>query len=392
MRGTVQKVDRKNGHAWQARVDLPRGPDDERRQKSRTFDTKREAEQWLASLNHEIGQGGYVEPADMPFRHFAADFLNDYAANNVKPTTYDRYEYSIEKHFNPSFGDTSLGDITPLTLQRFYTEKLESGRLRGEGGLSPTTVNQFHKVLHKIFATARKWGLVNHNPVKAADPPQPEDTEMEFFDPDQAREFIEACEDADHYGTLLKFAVLTGLRRGEILGLRWRDLDLQNQVASIRQTYVRRPSGEVSFQSPKSSDGERTVALTHRVVHALQKHKQKQDDRREELGEAWQGHDHDLVFTNQVGGPVDPSNLRRVYHRLLEDQDLPRIRFHDLRHTHATLMLRNGEHPKIVSERLGHSRVQITLDTYSHVLPNLQDEAAQDLEDFLYEAPTQQAQ
>lgn len=393
MRGSTTKVERKNGHKWQARVDLPRGPDDQRRQKTRTFDTKTEADRWLNKINHEINQGGFVEPSDTPFRLFAEDFLTDYAANNVKPTTYDRYEWSIEKHFNPAFGDTPLKDLTARAIQRFYTEKLNDGRLDGQdGGLSPTTVRQFHNLLHKIFETARKWGLVKHNPVKATDPPKPETSEMQYLDPDQTRTFIEACEGTDRYGDLCKMAVLTGLRRGELLGLRWKDVDMQNQVASIRQNLVRRPSGELVFQSPKSSDGERTVALTHRVIHTLQKHRKDQEAKREEVGSAWKGQEHDLVFTNKVGGPVDPSGLRTAFNNLLDAADLPQIRFHDLRHTHATLMLRNGEHPKVVSERLGHSRIQITLDRYSHVLPNMQGEAAQKLEDSLFEGAVAQAQ
>lgn len=387
MRGSVSKVERKSGTKWQARVDLPRGPDDERRRQSRTFDTKREAERWLTEINHEINQGGYIEPADTPFRLFLDDWLEDYAKGNVKPSTYDRYSGTIERHLKPALGDTPLKDITPMALQRFYTEKLDGGRLDGQdGGLSPTTVRQFHNLLHKVFETARKWGLVKNNPAKAADPPKRAETEMQYLTPDQARAFIEACEEpGQRYGDLFKLAVLTGLRRGELLGLRWQDLDLQNNVASIRQTLVRSTEGNLRFQTPKSSTGERTVALTHRVIHTLQQHRERQQEKREEVGSGWQGEDHDLVFTNAVGAPVDPSNLRRTYDKVLEENDLPMIRFHDLRHTHATLMLRNGEHPKVVSERLGHSRVQITLDRYSHVLPNMQDEAAQDLEDFLYE-------
>lgn len=175
---------------------------------------------------------------------------------------------------------------------------------------------------------------------------------------------------------------MTGMRRGELLGLRWRDVDLENCQASIRQSYTALHDGSMHLDNTKTKGSERTVALPNSVVVALKKHKASQATHQLKLGSTYK--DHDLVFASETDTPINASNLHRHFKSTLETAELPNTRFHDLRHTHATLMLQEGVHPKIVSERLGHSSIQITLDTYSHVLPNLQSEAADKLNKALF--------
>jgi integrase len=237
-------------------------------------------------------------------------------------------------------------------------------------------VVQLHRILHNALGQAARWDLVGRNVADLVKPPHVPRYEFTTLSPEQARQFLDAAR-GDRLEALYVLAITTGMRLGEVLRLRWREVDLNTRVVSIRGA---RPSE--GGAGPKTQRSRRPVVLTEVAAAALRRHRAAQAAERIRAGAAWQ--DRDLVFANTVGGPLNPSNLRhRDFRRLLERAGLPRMRFHDLRHSAATLLLGMGIHPKIVSELLGHTQVSITLDVYSHVTATMQHQAVNALDDLL---------
>ncbi len=223
-----------------------------------------------------------------------------------------------------------------------------------------------------------RWGAIPRNVAEAVDAPRPQRRDIHPLTPEQVKRLLLTAQ-GDRLQALYVLAVTTGLRQGELLGLRWRDVDLEQRVVRVRQQLTRTRTGR-SFTTPKNGKG-RNVALTDFAVEALEDHRQRQIDEKREIGSLWE--DTGLVFTSVIGTPVDVGNLtNHSFRPLLERASLPRIRFHDLRHTFATLFLSNGTHPKIVQEMLGHANISMTMDTYSHVLPNMQGEAVRAMDSF----------
>ncbi len=378
MKGSVKK----RGKSWCYVVDLPRRADGKRNQKIKSgFRTRKEAEAALATTMAEANKGEYIEPSRMTVKDYLTKWLEDSVKHNNKKSTLVNYKYLLETHVFEEIGEIELGSLQPRHLQQLYSDKLQNGRVYGEGGLSATTVRRIHAVLRKALSTAVKWQLIRLNPADAVDAPKQSRKEMKCLTKEDVETFLEAVQ-SDTYKVLYLVAIMTGMRRGEILGLRWQDVDLDNGQASIRQSYIALHDGSMHLDTTKTKGSERTVALSNSVVVALRRHKALQAAHQLKLGHAYK--DYDLVFASEMGTPINASNLHRNFKQTLEKAGLPNIRPHDLRHTHATLMLQEGVHPKIVSERLGHSSIQITLDTYSHVLPNLQSEAAQKLDKALF--------
>lgn len=285
---------------------------------------------------------------------------------SLKPRTWNRYEQLIRLHAIPPLGRQPLEKITPQMVQRFYGEMQASGS-------SPGTVRQLHAILHKAFKQAVLWSLVPRNVIDAVVAPKPRRQEMRTLTPEQSRLLLAAAE-GDRYEALFVLALTTGMRQGELLGLRWQDVQLEQGTLRIQSSLQRTKEGFV-LSEPKTKRSRRQVNLTEAAKAALRRHRIDQAARRLLVGPAWQ--DWNLVFTNEVGGPMEASHLlRHCFYPLLTKAKLPAIRFHDLRHTAATLLLGQGIHPKIVSEMLGHSNIYITLDLYSHVTPTMQQQAA----------------
>jgi integrase len=331
-----------------------------------------------------INKGEYIEPSRDTVADFMEKWLKDSVALQVRRTTLESYTYLTRKHIIPEIGHLPLAKLQPLHIQQLYGKKLNTGRLDGgNGGMSPTSVRRIHSVLHKALATAVKWQLLPRNPADAVDKPRPARKPMQYLKASQVMNFLQTLADNnDTYGPLYLTAIMTGLRRGELLALRWDDLNLDNAMFHIRRSAAKLHDGTIIYQEPKTKEGERSIALPSNVVEALVRHRDRQAEHKAKLKGAY--NDEGLIFADEVGGVIDPSNLQRHYKKMLTQSGLPSIRFHDLRHTHATLMLEQGVHPKIVQERLGHNSIQITLDTYSHALPNLQAEAADKLEKALF--------
>ena len=298
-----------------------------------------------------------------------AAFLEEWLvsiSHSVKPTTLQRYEELVRLHATPEFGDVRLTRLSPSDLERLYGSKIRNG-------LAPKSVWNLHLVLHRALSYAHRRGLVENNVAKLVDPPKRQRREMQSLSPEQARRFLDAVR-GDRFEALYVLAISTGMRQGELLALRWRDVDLAGR--SLRVTgsiqYVR--GHGLSLSSPKTRASRRQVMLSRIAVDALERRKEAQTQERERSGNKWE--DSDFVFTTRNGKALYAKNIRRSsFRKVLVAAALPRIRFHDLRHTAATLLLGQGVHPKIVSEMLGHASIGITLDLYSHATPTIQREA-----------------
>lgn len=370
---------RKHRDSWAIIVELPRDPQTgKRRQKWVTLKgTRTDAEKKLAELLHQVNTGSFSRPGKkLTVENFLTQWLNDYAAINVRPLTKQSYEHWIRKQINPAIGTLLLSRLQPSHLQTFYRKALETGRIDGKGGLSRSSVVHIHRILHDALSYAVQCGLLSRNVTDTVKPPRACHKEMRTLDSVGVSRLLEASKDTIYYH-IFHLAVFTGMRRSELLGLRWRDVDLDMATVSVVQTLHCLGKGKVIFQEPKSSKGKRQIALSPAAVIALREHRQQQELERLDclLKGAPVVYD-DLVFSNSDGSPLLPNSVTHAFIKTVRRLGLREVRFHDLRHTHASLMLKQGIHPKIVSERLGHATIGITLDTYSHVTPGLQEAAA----------------
>jgi integrase len=376
-RGDEEEVEghiRKRGkRSWSIVVERGRGPDGRRLQSWHTVrGTRRDAERERARLLHELNTGAYVEPAKLTVAQYLDQWLRDYAEPRVAAKTFERYEEIIERHLVPALGHHRLDKLQPLHIQAYYSSALRGGRLDGKGGLSAQTVLHHHRLLRQALHQAVRWQLLMRNPADAVEPPRPRRREMQALDDDQVARLLEAAKMTNNYIPVL-IAVTTGLRRGEVLALRWQDVDLDKGTLAVRQTLQQTKAG-LAFKEPKSQKSRRVVALPPILVEELRKHRTAQGKQRLTLGPAYQ--DHDLVCPQDDGAPRSPNALSCAFRDLVSRVEVPRVRLHDQRHTHATQLLKHGVHPKVVSERLGHANIGITLDVYSHVLPGMQEDAA----------------
>lgn len=373
MRGTVFK----RSKSWAFAVEVSRSEDGQRtRHQKAGFATKREAQQAMNEVLHQLGTGNYVEPVRLTLSAFLRDQWLPAIKASVRPSTFDSYRMTVEKHIAPAFGGTKIQQITPAKLNAFYADLLSKGRADGKGGLSPKSVRNCHVILRKALGDAVKWSLIPRNPAAFAEPPKLRDSgdrEMKTWTPQEVGAFLELAQ-ADRLYAAWHLAASTGMRRGEILGLGWSDVDLDAGQVSVRQTLIT-VNYELQFSTPKTAKGRRSIALDKGTVAALRAWKKQQLEERFAIGSAYQ--DNGLVFSRVDGSPTHPDLFSQTFDRMVAKSDLPRIRLHDLRHSHATTALKAGVHPKVVSERLGHATVAFTLDRYSHAVPGMQEDAAE---------------
>jgi integrase len=302
-------------------------------------------------------------------------WLSDAVRGTVRESTYSRDKYLVTNHVKPSIGRVKLKNLNARLLQSLYRERLDSG-------LSGSTVQKIHHVLHKALTQAMRWELIPRNPADSVKAPTPTPKEMHPLSVLEARQLLEAAR-GDRLEALYVLAIHTGMRRGELLALKWADVDLDLATVRVRRTLTRGEDGRgyVVGAATKSGKG-RHVRLTPSAVEALKRHRARQAKENLKVGGLYR--DQDLVFAGEGGNPINPSNLRnRSFKPLLERAGLPRITFHDLRHTCASLLFQRNVHPKFVQELLGHASVAITLDTYSHMLPGMGSEAADAIESAL---------
>jgi integrase len=318
-------------------------------------------------------EGGLVFDAEgLKLGEYLSRWLEDSVKDTVRNTTYERYEQISRTHIVPMLGSIKLKALSPTHVRGLYKEKLSS--------LSPRTVRYIHVTLHKALKQAVSDGLIPRNVTEAVKPPQVRREEIRPLTPEQVKLLLDAAS-GDRLEALYVLAVHTGLRQGELLGLKWDDIDLEAGALQVRRALITARGGP-RLAAPKTKGSRRRVSLTGAAAEALKDHLERQLEEIDRAGSLWQ--ENGLVFASETGAPLDRHNV--TLHRfkpLLKRAGLPHFRFHDLRHTCATLLLTQNVNPKVVSEMLGHSSIAITLDTYSHVLPNMQDSAARALEEAL---------
>jgi integrase len=273
----------------------------------------------------------------------------------------------------PYIGQVKLAKLSPMHIQGAYAEALKSGRKNGKGGLSSRTVLHYHRILSQALKQAVKWQILPRNPADAVEPPRPKHKEMLALDEDQTAILINHANGTALYMPIL-LAVTTGMRRGEVLALRWSDVDLDSGILSVTRTLEKSRYGGLNFKQPKIQKGRRTISLPALAVDALRQHRVEQAELILRLGAGW--NEGGLVCMKDAGDPINPNTLTSGFASFIRKADLPKIRFHDLRHTHATHLLKAGVHPKVAQERLGHATIAVTLDLYSHVMPGMQEDAA----------------
>ncbi|CCF84139.1 tyrosine-type recombinase/integrase [Nitrolancea hollandica] len=356
---------RESDGLWVASVNLGY-VDGKRRRKSLYGKTRREVAEKIKAVLRDQQQGLPVTIERLTLGQYLERWLSASVKPSVKPKTYETYESIVRVRVIPHLGKRRLAKVTPLDLQSLYSDLQESG-------LSARSIGHTHRALHRAFVQAVRWDLIPRNPCDGVTPPRPNRAELHVLTQDQVNTLIEATTDPQRR-TLYTLAVTTGMRAGELYGLRWGDIDLSAGRLSVRRALQRQRDKGLVFVTPKTARSRRTIILSKWAVSMLREHRTRQLEQRLAAGPLWQ--DGDVVFCRAAGNPLDPSTETGTFSETLKRAGLPHIRFHDLRHTAATLLLAQGTHPKVVSEMLGHSSIALTLDTYSHLVPALHEQAA----------------
>ncbi len=358
---------------WQAIVELGRDPvTGRRRQVFRDARTKSEAREVLRRLLREIEDGTHVEPHNLTVEEHLTGWLHDVARHRVTQRSFDRYESVIRVQLVPALGAVKLIDLRPAQVQQLYSQLVDKG-------LSAATVLKVHTTLHSALKHAVTMGLLARNPSDNMALPRIRRREMTALGEQEIARLLAAAKDTTVEVPLLCLVTL-GLRRGELLGLTWPDVDFEAAQVSVRRSLEESSAG-VTLKPPKTQRSTRTLALPQVTVEALREHRRSQREERLRLGPSF--NTRGLVFPGADGEPWWCSNFARACRRVFDGAGLARVRLHDLRHAHATMLLREGVHPKVVSERLGHASVALTMDVYSHVLPGMQREAAERIDESL---------
>lgn len=378
-------LEKRSKSSWTIVIELGRDPVTGKRKritKSVKCNSKK-AKKIMHEMLHEIETGTFVKPTELTVAEYLKQWLKNYCETNLAPSTFASYKMIIEKHLIPNIGGIKLPDLQPMHLQSYYTKALKKGRANGKGGLSPRTVEYHHRVLREALNHAVKWQIIKRNVADAVNPPKQRKPEIKVLDREEVKKLLlVASEQSQEDYEIIYTAIYTGMRRGEIIALRWQDVDLEKGVAQIRRSMLRLPDQGYVFREPKTKRARRQIALPQSVVEIFKSIKKRQAKNRLQSGGKYKT-EYDLVFCREDGEPLDPDTVSHRFKDIAKKAGFTELRFHDLRHTHATLLLKEGVHPKVVQERLGHKTITLTLDTYSHVLPGLQEEAAKKLENIL---------
>ncbi len=364
---------RKRGSKWSFSIDVGRDPETgKRKQKTVSgFKTKKEAEKACAELISQIENNEYIKESTDDYESYLLEYMENVAKHSIRPSTYELQLFICKKHIIPEIGNLKLKDIKPRHLQALYSRKMYTG-------LAASYIRNMHAIISKSLRKAAEWGAIKENIASLVTPPRIEKRQVRTWDLEETNKFLQEIKKRKTGNSKLYIAyilaIYCGMRKGEILGLRWKDCDLEKGIIRIQQTLVK-TKGKLYFQEPKTKGSIRTIKVPDLAIQTLKAHKLKQKEIKLATSSAYE--DHDLVVANWTGSMIDPADINADFKIACKFADVPQIRFHDLRHTHATLLLQLGENPKVVSERLGHADVSITLNTYSHVLPTMQENLAQ---------------
>jgi integrase len=352
--GTVYQ---RSSGVWLAQVSL------QGRRLSKSFSTQKEAKLWIKKMLEQIDTGLSFSGAKLTLGEYLQSWLQN-AKGSIRPKTYDQYEGIVRNHLAPALGSIRLSELQPNHIQNLY------GQLT-ENGISPRTMQLIHSVIRRALVIAQRQGLIGRNPAQVVEPPRYSKGEMQVLTDTQARQFLIAAQRSRNE-VLYHLAITTGMRQSELLGLKWKDVDWAACTIQVRRQTQRVRGKGITFSEPKTRSGNRLIQFGSETLKLLSNQRKRLDIERQ--SKDWQ--DNDLIFPSVIGTPLDQRNLLREFKELLKAARLPDMRFHDLRHTAATLMLLNGIPLLVVSRRLGHAKPSITLDIYGHYLPGMQNEAA----------------
>jgi integrase len=355
-------------------------PDGAHKRKTLYAKTREQVAAKLADALRERRKGIILDDENMTVGEFVTRWLEDSARGDLAHRTYHNYRLQVRRHIVPSLGRIKLKNLTPAHVQALYAARLREG-------LKPGSVRYIHAVLHRALEQAVRWSMIPRNPAALVDPPRVLREEITPLDPSKARVFLDASR-GEKFEALFVLSLTTGLRVGEALGLKWSDIDIEavtlrvnRQLQRLRRDSENSAPGKLAFSEPKNAS-RRTVDLSQRAVEVLRSHRKRQMEEQLRTGASWQH--HGLVFASTIGTPLDAQNIiNRHFKPLLRRAQMPDIRWHDLRHTYATLLLARGVHPKYVQAALGHASIQLTLDTYSHWMPSMGRDTATAIDDAL---------
>ncbi|WBL16339.1 site-specific integrase [Sutcliffiella sp. NC1] len=373
MAGSVHKYETKSGETkWMYMLDLGKDEKGRRKQKKKSgFKTEREAKKELRLAEAELIKGTYVEPSKMLYEKYLDDWFKT-KRKSLGIQTIEVYESHLKNYIKPFLGSTPLLSLKTIHVDNFINHMHEKG-------YTPSTIKKSINIIKSSLEHAIDTELLSKNVAKKATLPKEKKKEMEVWSKQEVQTFLKVAK-GDRLYALFYLALTTGMRQGELLGLRWKDIDLDNQLLRVNQVLAH--NGKDIISEAKTEKSNRTVELGESTISVLKAHRKQLLQEKLLQGKGYQ--DNDLVFCTPLGTPLNSSNIRsRNFNGLIKQAGLKKIRFHDLRHTCATLLLSEGVNVKIISEMLGHSNIKITLDTYSHVLPTMQKEAVNKLENMI---------
>ena len=374
---TAGSISRASNGTWSFVVDLPDVNGKRRQLRRRGFPTKKAAQTQLTALLADKDRGALVAPSKVTVANYLLDVWLPARRSSLRPSTVAAYEGVIRSYVLPELGRARLQSIDGAALNRLYHRLLADGRTDSRrhlgSGLAHKTVRNVHGVLTRAMRDAVRWGHLQRNPCDAADPPRGRAPEMRAWTSDELRQFVKAVEH-HRWAAVWTLMATTGMRRGEVLGLRWSDVDLEGSTVTIRSTRIR--YGKTTATStPKTARGNRTIAIGPGTLSALRAWRRAQTVERLQIGGGWQG-EHGLVVTNVDGTAPNPEAFSNLFAKLIRAAGLPPIRLHDLRHSYATAALAAGVPVKVLSQRVGHADVGVTLAVYAHVMPGDDEDAA----------------
>ena len=336
--------------------------------------TREEVQRKLALALHARETGTLADARGLTTGEFLDQWLAEVIQPSVRPWTFKGYEVHVRMHLKPAIGRIPLEKLTAIDVQRFVN-------LKSQSGLKPKTVRYMLGTLRNALNQAMRWELVSRNVAMLADGPRVEQFEIHPLTPDEARQFLTSIR-GDRLEALYSVALTMGLRQGEALGLRWQDVDLDMGYLRISKQ-LQRINGKLQLVEPKTRRSRRSLAMPATIGAALRDHQARQLTERRAAGSRWA--ETGLVFTTPIGTGLEGTAITKDFHRKLEHARLPQRRFHDLRHSCATLLLVQGVSPRVVMDVLGHSQIGLTMNTYSHVIPDLRREAAQRMDELIHD-------
>lgn len=399
MAGSLEK---RGKDSWRLIVSCGMGPDGKQEKKTRTVKVetpcprpscsgcdkvtrckaRKEAERLLAEFVAEVEKGLYVEPSRLTFRDFAERWLRD-GKPDLAPKTRLRYKEILERA-GEAMGHLKLERIKPLHLVEFYNNLREEGirRDRRAGRLSEKTILYYHRVLHAMFSDAVKWGILSQNLADKVEAPKPKRAKVAYYDEKQTAALLAALETAPlQFRTAILLELATGLRRGELMGLEWQDVDFEANTVEVKRASQYLPGHGVFTKEPKTETSKRVIAVPASVMAVLKQYKAAQAEHRLQVGDLWQGSNR--LFTTWDGRPMHPDTITKWFREFIRKHNLPPITILGLRHTAATLLIAEGVPLKNVSSRMGHSNISTTVNIYAHALQSVDRAAAEKLDRIL---------